>query len=81
MHEKDTISYHSNILNEVEWFFFDLFYLRYLEDYESGLSFTLPSDLKWSFYIEVSSHFSATCCIDIFIKRIVFSLDTCVSFK
>ena len=44
----------SNISNEVEWFFFDLFYLHYIEDYESGLSFTLPSELQWSFYIEVS---------------------------
>ena len=37
----------------VRWFLFDLLILGYVEDRNSGLSFRLPGELKWTFYIEV----------------------------
>jgi hypothetical protein len=44
-----------NIFSEIECFFFDLFYLHYVEDYESGISFALHHVPKWTFFIEVGA--------------------------
>lgn len=38
---------------EVQWFLVDLFFLGYVEDPSSGLSFKMPSKLKWECYFEV----------------------------
>ena len=48
-----------DVIKRVERFFFDLIFLGYVEDAESGLSFNLPGDLQWSLYFEVSCTFSA----------------------
>ena len=38
---------------EVQWFLLDLFFLGYVEDPSSGLSFKIPSELNWECYFEV----------------------------
>lgn len=37
----------------VNWFFFDLLILGYVEDPTSGESFRLPGGLSWGIFIEV----------------------------
>ena len=37
----------------INWFFFDLLILGYVEDCKSGLSFRMPRGLTWLVYIEV----------------------------
>lgn len=46
-------SHYKELMTLIDWFFFDLFILGYVEDPESGLSFCLPEGLAWSVYIEV----------------------------
>ena len=41
------------LMNQINWFFFNLFILGYVEDTCSGASFRLPSDSDWSVYVEV----------------------------
>ena len=41
---------------EVQWFLLDLFFLGYVEDPSSGLSFKIPSELNWECYFEVKIH-------------------------
>ena len=40
-------------MSEVQWFLLDLFFLGYVEDPSSGLSFKMPSELNWACYFEV----------------------------
>ncbi len=40
-------------MNEVGWFFFDLFILGYVEDPMTGQSFQFPFDLGWEVLVEV----------------------------
>ena len=47
--------YH-RIMAEVQWFLLDLFFLGYVEDPSSGLSFKMPSELNWACYFEVRYH-------------------------
>ena len=47
-------------MSEVERFLFDLFFLGYVEDSSSGLSFTMPSELSWACYCEVRSMHACT---------------------
>lgn len=47
--------YHKT-MSEVERFLFDLFFLGYVEDTSSGLSFIMPSELSWACYCEVRKH-------------------------
>ena len=53
--EEDRQLYHS-VMSEVQWFLLDLFFLGYVEDPSSGLSFKMPSELHWSCYFEVRYH-------------------------
>jgi hypothetical protein len=62
-------SNHDSIAVEVDWFFFDLFYLHSVEDYESGQSFELPHKLNWTFYIEVPSCSSSKSSLEEFLDR------------
>ena len=43
-----------DVMKRVERFFFDLIFLGYVEDSDSGVSFKLPGDLQWSLFFEVS---------------------------
>ena len=42
-----------DVMKRVERFFFDLIFLGYVEDSDSGVSFKLPGDLQWSLFFEV----------------------------
>ena len=44
---------YQSIMAEVHWFLLDLFFLGYVEDPSSGLSFRIPSQLNWECYFEV----------------------------
>lgn len=44
---------YQSIMAEVQWFLLDLFFLGYVEDPSSGLSFKMPSELNWECYFEV----------------------------
>ena len=41
-------------LEVVQWFFFSMLILGYVEDPTTGVSFLFPSGLEWRIYIEVS---------------------------
>ena len=47
---------YKTLLQMIEWFFFDLLILGYVEDRNSGMSFHLPVNLQWTVYVEVSIH-------------------------
>lgn len=49
-------SRYSKLMEVIGWFFFDLFFLGYVEDSSTGLSFCLPGGLQWAIYIEVKPH-------------------------
>ena len=42
-----------NLSSEINWFFFFLFIVGYVEDHKSGLSLRLPGGLLWSVFVEV----------------------------
>lgn len=42
-------------MDTINWFFFDLFILGYVEDPLTGTSFRYPGGLEWAIYIEVPS--------------------------
>lgn len=44
---------YKKLIDRVNWFFFELFLLGYVEDHDTGESFHAPEDLGWKFYIEV----------------------------
>ena len=44
---------YAHLLEKINWFMFDLLILGYIEDPNSGLSFTLQQWLNWTFYIEL----------------------------
>ena len=41
------------LYSDINWFFFSLFIVGYVEDFSSGLSFRLPGGLQWSVFVEV----------------------------
>ena len=45
---------YDTLMETISWFFFDLLFLGYVEDFHSGESFHLPGGLSWSVYVEVS---------------------------
>ncbi len=45
---------YNKIMSNIGWFFFELLIIGHVEDYKSGLSFSLPG-LKWHIYIEVKN--------------------------
>ncbi len=51
--EEDESGYRE-LIEQVGWFFFDLFVLGYVEDPATGKSFQFPLGLKWKIYVEVS---------------------------
>ncbi len=42
------------IMEVIGWFFYDLLFLSYVEDSNTGYSFCLPKELDWAIYIEVT---------------------------
>ena len=44
---------YKTLMETINWFFFDLLFLGYVEDSHSGESFHLPGGLSWSIYVEV----------------------------
>lgn len=42
-------------METINWFFFDLLFLGYIEDPVTGASFSIPTGLEWILYIEVPS--------------------------
>ena len=52
---RDDVELYNSVMTKVWWFLFDLFFLGYVEDPETGISFTMPQGLQWSFYFEVCS--------------------------
>ena len=50
--EKENTKF-NHLMNEVGWFLFKLLILGYVEDNQTGQSFQLPSNSKWSLYVEV----------------------------
>ena len=44
------------LLQTIDWFFFDLFLLGYVEDPATGQSFRFPGGMAWAVYIEVCIH-------------------------
>ena len=51
------------VMTQVWWFLFDLFFLGYVEDPETGISFCMPQKHQWSFYFEVLSTVDVTYCM------------------
>ena len=49
-------------MTQVWWFLLDLFFLGYVEDPETGISFCMPQNHEWSFYFEVFSTVDTTYC-------------------
>ena len=45
----------SELIETIEWFFYDFLVLGYVEDLISGDSFRFPGGQKWHIYIEVPS--------------------------
>ena len=45
--------HYGHLLEMINWFMFDLLILGYIEDPNSGVSFTLQQWLNWTFYIEL----------------------------
>ena len=43
-------------MDSINWFFFDLLILGYVEDPLTGQSFRFPGGLEWSVYVEVPSY-------------------------
>lgn len=43
------------LVTRIQCFLFDLFFLGYVEDPQSGHSFSMPKGLKWHVYVEVRS--------------------------
>ncbi len=50
---KSKRSHYSELIEIIGWFFFDLLFLGYVEDFNTGLSFCFPKGLEWAVYIEV----------------------------
>ena len=44
---------YNQLMDVVNWFFFDLLILGYVEDPTSGESFRLPGGLAWAVFVEV----------------------------
>ena len=53
--ESETQRYNA-LLETIGWFFFELLLLGYVEDRITGISFHLPSGMKWSIYAEVQCY-------------------------
>jgi hypothetical protein len=43
------------MLEKLQWFFTNLLFLTYIEDFHTGLSFAFPQKTKWPVFIEVPS--------------------------
>ena len=43
-----------DLVDTLNWFFFELFVFNYVEDVQTGLSYRLPLDQSLSVYVEVS---------------------------
>ena len=54
VHENEKTQY-NKLMEVVNWFFFDLLVLGYVEDTTSGESFRLPGGLAWAVFVEVST--------------------------
>lgn len=52
--EQDKQAY-KMLVTRLQYFLFDLFYLGYVEDPQSGHSFSMPKGLEWRVYVEVCS--------------------------
>ena len=44
---------YKELMDSVNWFFFDLLILGYVEDPATGSSFRLPGGLNWAVFVEV----------------------------
>ena len=51
---KEDKKVYDTLMETISWFFFDLLFFGYVEDFNSGESFHLPGGLSWSIYVEVS---------------------------
>ena len=51
---KEDKKVYDTLMETIGWFFFDLLFLGYVEESQSGESFQLPYGLSWSIYVEVS---------------------------
>ena len=51
--DKADVHTYQQLLQTVDWFFFDLFLLGYVEDPATGQSFRFPGGMAWAVYIEV----------------------------
>ena len=61
--DKADVHTYQRLLQTVDWFFFDLFLLGYVEDPATGRSFRFPGGMAWAVYIEVCIYM----CIDTYI--------------
>lgn len=52
MKEEERQQY-KKLMDTVNWFFFDLLILGYVEDPATGSSFRLPGGLCWAIFVEV----------------------------
>ena len=50
-------SFCPDLVDTLNWFFFELFIFNYVEDIQTGLSFHLPLDQSLSVFVEVSAFF------------------------
>ena len=66
-------SYYFHLIESINWFFFDLFILGYVEDPVTGLSFRFPGGLKIAIYVEVHVPYS------IVVKAVAVSSESCVA--
>ena len=51
--DKANVQTYQHLLKTVNWFFFDLFLLGYVEDPATGQSFIFTGGMAWAVYIEV----------------------------
>ena len=65
---------YNELINQISWFFFDLFILGYVEDTKSGLSFRLPGGLQWAVFVEV-------CCIQYHYTLMLYNVNTLGTFS
>ena len=47
---------YKQLMESINWFFFDFLILGYVEDPLTGHSFRFPGGLEWSVYVEVPSY-------------------------
>ena len=52
----DEQNHYRELIDSINWFFFDLLILGYVEDSLTGNNFRFPGGLEWSVYVEVPSY-------------------------